>query len=65
MNEHYDPSASVVQIQKLAVELRALLAPAFDPDYKRIAEVVNDLRLHTSDVRSWVYQQFPDKGEQP
>lgn len=58
--EHYDPANSVVQIQKLGVELRELIAPAARPNYKRIVEVVNDLRLHTSDVRNWAYKNFPE-----
>jgi signal recognition particle subunit SEC65 len=58
--QHYDPATSVVAIQKLGVELRELIAPAARPDYKRIVEVVNDLRLHTSDVRNWAYKHFPE-----
>jgi hypothetical protein len=58
--ERYDPASSVVEIQKLGVELRGLIAHASNPDYKRIAEVINDLRLHTSEVRSWAYQNFTE-----
>jgi hypothetical protein len=54
----FDPAQSAVAIKQLVVQLGEELAPRGNPDYVKIAELVNDIRLHTSDIKNWVYPRL-------
>lgn len=56
----FDPAGSAVAIKQLTTQLNEELAPRGDPNYVKIAELINDIRLHTHDIKNWVYIQLTD-----
>lgn len=54
----FDPAHNAVLIRQLAKELNEELAPRGSPDYKKIAEIIVNLRVQTSDIRSWVFTRL-------
>jgi hypothetical protein len=59
----FDPASSAVRIKQMAADLNSALAPRGSPDYVRIAEIVTELRLETSDIKSWVYSKLPKEAQ--
>lgn len=59
----FDPAHSAVMIKQLAATLNSELAPRGSPDYKRIAELINDIRLYTGDIKHWVYDKLTGENK--
>jgi hypothetical protein len=54
----FDPASSAVLLKKLATQLNEELAPRGSPDYVRIADIITEMRLHTSEIKTWVYKKL-------
>ena len=59
----FDPAHNAVTIKQLAVQLNEALAPRGSPDYARIAELTNDIRLHTSGIKTWAYNNLSNQDK--
>jgi hypothetical protein len=59
---YYDPANSLVNLQALVAELREELAPAANPDAKRIIEIITDIRMQAGDVRMWAIAKLEGGG---